>query len=184
MNIKKIGLSLLLAAASVAAVAGEGSGFYAGVAGNRVHVDDLCSNAQTSGNSGCDQNDYTLGAFGGYNVNETYSVELGYNDLGNFSYGPYHVDGDAWDVAGLAKMPVFDGAWSIYARAGWAMTSVSTNVPGGDSDSSDWVAGAGAEIPVMDQVNVRLDWRMYNDVGDGSASSDVSAWSLAGVYNF
>jgi OOP family OmpA-OmpF porin len=175
MNIKKMGLSIALGLASVGVFAAEEGGFYAGVDANRVRASDVCL-----ANVSCDRTSNGWGVFGGYNINSTFAVEGGYSDLGHFSTGPFDVDVDAWELAGLAKYPVWEGAWSLYARAGWAYSSVDTNFASGDDNSNDYVYGVGAEIPLADKVDMRIDWREYNQVSD----TDVSAWSVAGVYKF
>jgi OOP family OmpA-OmpF porin len=115
----------------------------------------------------------------GYQINRTFSAELGYTNLGKVSEGTSEVEGTAWEVIGLGKLPV-GNQFSVYGLAGIAMTKTEGRILGVnfDDDSTELTFGVGAQYDVSRNLGARLQWQRYG------ADEDVDVISVGVVFKF
>lgn len=206
MNFKKTLLASLVALSASVAMAHD-HGFYLGGGAGYVEADDICENLTAvagTPNSCDDSSDKAWNVFGGYQINANLAVEAGYSDLGNFQgnvpgtgYGSYSAK--SYDTSILGILPLGE-MFNVYARGGYSLVNADTHVNvggtpfvnGGGSEGA-WVYGAGAGLNVTDNVEVRADWRRFDDVGNNSGNNlpaqivqhaDLDVYSLQAVYHF
>lgn len=205
INIKKTLIASLVALSASAAMAND-NGFYLGAGAGYVKAHDLCENLTAvagTPNSCDDHSDDAWNIFGGYKINRNIAVEAGYSDLGNFqgnagtgTFGSYSAT--SYDTAILGILPLGD-MLNVYARGGYSLVNADTHVnPGGiapkdGGSEGTWVYGAGLGVNVTDNIEVRADWRRYDDVGNNSGGGlpaqivqhvDLDVYSLQAVYHF
>lgn len=153
--------------------------------------------------SSVDGKDTAWKLFIGYGINENFSIEGFWRDLGEVSgtfsgvdtFFPAAVNGsikgqaDGFGVSAIAGYPVgTDG--SLFARLGvfmWKMeTSVSFNhnVLGSvsasdDEDGTDPIIGFGYQHD-FGQIALRIEWERYMDVSD----TDINVFGVSGLFRF
>lgn len=119
----------------------------------------------------------------GYQLNRTFSVEIGYTNLGEVSEGAgafaVEAEATAWEVIGVAKFPVAN-QFSIYGLVGIAMAEVEGRVLGVSfsDDSTELTFGVGAQYDVSRNLGVRAQWQRYG------ADEDIDVISLGVVFKF
>ena len=204
---KKNLLALSVAAAALAfttvASAAIPNTWYAGVRGGYAHIDtdDFVTDATGDGIYNSDTAGYGIGLFGGYSVNQYFSVELGYNYFDGFEISERYTDSstkpvtvDQWtsDFAihgpelGLrVSIPLTDAGTDLFVRGGgfYAMYT-------GDLDDCDAFApfvGAGVNFALTDNWALRLGYDRYFDVidvDDGDIDMDLDYAYLTLGYVF
>ncbi|MGH8669669.1 MAG: porin family protein [Burkholderiales bacterium] len=121
--------------------------------------------------------------FGGYQLNRTFAVELGYTNLGEASETvlgvPATAEATAWEVIGVAKFPVAN-QFSVYGLAGIAMVEAEGRAGGitVSDDSTELTFGVGAQYDVSRNLGVRAQWQRYG------ADEDIDVISLGVVWKF
>ena len=163
---KLLALAAALAALPAAAQNEERPHFYAG------------------GSAGSNQHDeFAWGLFGGYQANRYLGAEFGYRDLGRQTIGGVTVDGSAWELVGVGRVPLFD-RFSAYAKLGGYMGRAHGN--GFNENTTDATYGAGVEYGFTPNLALRAEWQRYNDLGGGGfgAKSDLDIASLGVLYRF
>ena len=182
---KKNLLALSVAAAALAfttvASAAIPNTWYAGVRGGYVHLDsdDFTTDANGEGTYHFDDAGFGIGLFGGYSVNQYFSVELGYNYFDGFEVNDrYYKTGSTTEFdeentdffihgpeLGLRlSLPLTDAGTDLFVRGGgfYAMY-------GGDVDDADAFSpfvGAGVNFALTDNWALRLGYDRYFDVID------------------
>lgn len=82
--------------------------------------------------------------FGGYRWTENFGIEGGYRNFGEAGNGPFSVETDGFDVAGVGFLPV--GPVDLFAKGGalfWD-TDGSGGLP--DDDGTDLMYGVGGQL--------------------------------------
>ena len=142
----------------------------------------------------CDDSDIAYKIYGGLEVNEYISMEVGYADLGTVDYstptGSRETSGMLIQLVGTyALNPKF----TLLARGG--MNILNTELNGaiantainnaGDTDVS-WSLGLGAQYNFTKSVGLRMEWERYFDVGDrnDTGEADIDLISAGLVYKF
>jgi len=133
------------------------SSAYVGASFGTSDFGDTCS-----GFAGCDDKDSAWKIFGGYQVNRTFAVELGYTNLGEASIPGGGVELTAWELLGIAAIPV--GPVSLYGKLGFARGEAEgTGAFSGSSDSgTDLTYGIGVQYDFTKQLGIRGEWQRYD----------------------
>ena len=146
----------------------------------------------------CDDSDTGWKIFGGLEVNEYISMEVGYIDLGEVTYsgtqsGTREVNGMIMDLVGTyAINPSFvlsarGGMNFLNAEVNGTIANTATNNTG-DTDLA-WSFGLGAQYNLTPAVGLRLDWERFFEVGSsisngGTGEADIDLLSAGVVYKF
>lgn len=158
------------------------------------------SNADISCPAGtsCDDSDFAWKLYGGLEVNEYISMEVGYIDLGEVDFsgaktGTRSTDG--WMLQFVGSYAI-NPSISLIGRGG--LNILNTNVNGtiagtannnaGDNDIV-WSLGLGAQYNLTKAVGLRVEWERYFETGSsstngGTGSSDVDLISAGVVFKF
>jgi OOP family OmpA-OmpF porin len=115
----------------------------------------------------------------GYQINRTFSAEVGYTNLGEVSELGVTAEATAFEVIGLAKFPVANQL-SIYGLAGIAMAEVEVSSPLGSvsDDSTELTFGVGAQYDFSRNMGARVQWQRYG------ADEDIDVISVGVVVKF
>ena len=119
----------------------------------------------------------------GYQINRTFSAEVGYTNLGEASESVFGVpasfEATAWEVIGIGKFPVAN-QFSVYGLAGIAMVEGEAKALGVtvSDDSTELTFGVGAQYDVSRNLGVRAQWQRYG------ANEDIDVISLGVVWKF
>jgi OOP family OmpA-OmpF porin len=161
------------------------SGFWghAGLNLGRSHLHGSCP----AGFS-CDSRDTSWKAYVGGKFNNTFGLEVGLMDLGEFSRGGGNTTARGLDIALLAGVPVGQNS-SIFAKLGTAYTR--TNVGGvatpgfTTGHESGWGSryGIGASIGIAQNWAVRLDADRYR-VRFAGPRENIDTFTIGAQYSF
>lgn len=144
----------------------------------------------------CDKTDTAWKAYGGLEVNEYISMEVGYVDLGTVDYS---VPAGTRDTHGVTVQLLgtyaLNPSFTLLARGG--MNFLKTDVKGavagasGRAEDTDivWSAGVGAQYNFTKAVGLRVEWERYFEAGSpafngGTGEADVDLISAGVVYKF
>jgi len=141
----------------------------------------------------CDETDTAWKIFGGMEMNEYISVEVGYADLGTVDYsaptGSRETNGMIMHVLGTYSL---NPSFTLIGKGG--MNILNTEVNGanagaggnvGDTDVS-WSLGLGAQYNFTKSVGLRMEWERYFEVGDQdeTGDTDIDLISAGVVFKF
>lgn len=148
----------------------------------------------------CDDSDTAWKIFGGMEMNEYISMEVGYVDLGEVQYsgaktGSREVNGMAFDLLGTYA---FSPSFKLIARGGMNILNAEVNgtiAPGGTPTSNTgdtdvaWSFGLGAQYNFTPAVGLRAEWERFFEVGSsdyngGTGEADIDMISASLVYQF
>jgi OOP family OmpA-OmpF porin len=131
--------------------------------------------------------------FGGYEINNTWGVEVGYTDFrkSSFNYttakgatGSGDADGHAYYVAAKANAPIND-QFSVFGKLGVENShrsfGTNTGLSGSSSDTGVY-AGAGLQYNLSKEVALTAEYERYGKSSDFGAKSDVL--TVAARYSF
>lgn len=164
--------------------------FYAGGNLGSSHAQRWCMGA---GSASCDDSKAGFKVFGGYQLDETFAVELGYARLGKFTARFPTGDTDDAKVSALEASIV--AAWplarriAIFGRMGayYGTVKETTSFAGnGSQNNGDLTFGVGVRYDVMPKLAVRAEWQRYLDMGGenvglGAGLGDNSSVDLMSV---
>lgn len=166
---------------------------YVGASAGQATSDISCPAATT-----CDDKDTAWKIYGGLEVNEYISMEVGYVDMGKVSYsgaktGSREVNGMTLQLVGTyALNPSFSlmaigGMNILNAEVNGTIAGTPTNNTG-DTDVA-WSLGLGAQYNITPSVGIRAQWERYFEVGSssyngGTGEADVDLLSAGVVYKF
>ena len=144
-----------------------------------------------TGLSSCDDKDTAFRIFGGYQVNRTFSAELGYTDLGKAKFRATGVDGkfeaSAFDLSAIGAWPLAN-QFSIFGRLGayYGTIKVSgTGVIGSDKSKAGLTFGLGGQYDFNRNLGLRLEWQRFAKMDSGAGGkSDVDNLSIGALYRF
>ena len=139
----------------------------------------------------CDLKDNAWRIFGGFQLNRTFSAELGYANLGEASFdfggGDTAVaEASAFDLSAIAAIPV--GPVSIYGRLGLYRADIEVREAlfgTSEETSTGLLWGLGVLFDINKNLGIRGEWKQYNsmDVGGGE-DVDVSVISVGVLWRF
>jgi OOP family OmpA-OmpF porin len=202
-----LGLTAGAAFPSMAADLGSSAAWYLGLSGgeSKSRADSSDINTALSNNglvplgSSLDNKDTGWKLYLGHQVNPNFAVELGYLDLGKFSFSSStaggSLSGDLKTKSGgyidaVGIMPLSNN-FSIFGKLGvyTIKTELSGSGAGGSVSAShranDWTYGIGAGYDFSRNFGVRVEWERFNNVGNDSTShKDVDLASLGVVVKF
>lgn len=146
----------------------------------------------------CDDSDTAWKIYGGMEINEYISMEVGYADLGEVKYsgaktGTRETNGMLVDVVGTYAI---NPSFILSARGGmnFLNTEVNGTIAGtptlntGDTDVV-WSFGVGGQYNLTPSVGLRLDWERFFEAGSsdyngGTGEADIDMLSAGVVYKF
>jgi OOP family OmpA-OmpF porin len=142
----------------------------------------------------CDDQDTAWKIYGGLEMNEYISMEVGYVDLGTVDYtspvGARETTGMIVDLVGTYAL---NPSFTLIARGG--MNILNTEVNGalannsvnnaGDTDIS-WSLGLGAQYNFSKSVGLRMEWERFFEVGDpdSTGEADIDLITAGVVFKF
>ncbi|GLT14140.1 OmpA family protein [Vibrio algivorus] len=195
MNIKRISLypsvasiiSLsLLMSPQVNAAAENAGEFYLGAKTG-------WSNFDFSQNDGDIDDDAWAGSvYGGYQFNEWFSLEGGYNYLGN---SKEHIAGSEVNKTQIQNGEVgakldwnLTSAWNLFGKVGTSYNYVDQKTGAYNDSDENWslMLGAGVEYQLSHNWRIRSEYQWFDNVGENSTTgrSDVNYLSLGLSYYF
>jgi OmpA-OmpF porin, OOP family len=141
--------------------------------------------------AGCDEKDTAWKIFGGYQIDRTWSVELGYSNLGEISAPGLKVETTAWDLVGVGTFPLAN-QFSFYGKLGLyrGEMDVSSTLPGGSGSgtSTGLTFAVGVQYDFTRNVGVRAEWQGYNKVEAPNSAitgeTNLDVLSVGVVYKF
>lgn len=161
---------------------GPDAGFYVGAGGGFTSVD-LCGDPALAGATSCDDDDVGFKIFGGFKVNQYFSAELGYVDLGEASAsgpgGSATAEVDGFQFAAVGTYPIEQ--FSLLGKVGFFSWDgeISTTSGNFSDDGTDFMFGIGGAFHFTPQLSVRGEWERFDVDGD-----DVDMFSASVVYKF
>jgi OOP family OmpA-OmpF porin len=156
------------------------------------------SNISCPAGVSCDDSDTAWKIFGGMEMNEYISMEVGYIDLGTVHYsgaktGTRYTNGMIMDVLGTYSI---NPSFTLIAKGGLNILNAEVNgtiagTPNNNTGNTDvaWSVGVGAQYNFTPAVGLRMEWERFFQVGDsnyngGTGQVDVDMLSAGLVYKF
>ena len=187
------------------------AGWYigAGVGSTKTDIDNAGINASligigfASAATASDERDTGWKLFAGYQFNPNFAVELGYADLGRYSFSSTTVPAGAlsgsvkiennWSADLLGILPVGSG-FSLFARAGVLYSEAKGSAAGSGAvavvqpsfkdDDVNYKLGLGVGYDFANNVGLRGEWERYR-VPDGlGGHGDVDLFSVSLRFRF
>ena len=166
---------------------------YLGASAGQATADISCP-AGTS----CDDKDTAWKVYGGLEVNEFISMEVGYIDLGKVGYsgaktGSRETKGMLLQLVGTYAL---NPSVTLIGRGGMNFLSTDVNgtiagTPNNNASDTDvvWSAGLGAQYNFTQSVGLRMEWERYFKTGSpaangGTGEANVDLLSAGVVYKF
>jgi OOP family OmpA-OmpF porin len=106
------------------------------------------------GASRTDANNTSWNLYGGYQLNQTWGLELGYADLGHYRGS----DIQSWSLAGTTTLPLGE-TWSLLGKLGAASNRMHF---ADSSNRTDLLLGVGVGFTMNKNLGLRLE---YDDFG-------------------
>jgi opacity protein-like surface antigen len=156
-----------LSAGAIAQQKGPATGFYVGGDFGQTDVEDV-------------DEDTSWKILGGYQVNRTFAVELGYANLFDKRVSGIDVEVTAWDLVGVASFPLGD-RFSVFGKLGFAMWEAKVNagvLGSAKDDGTDLTFGAGLQYDVSRNLGIRGQWQRYD------VDADADLLSIGLIYRF
>jgi hypothetical protein len=155
---------------------------HAGINVGRAKLDSSCPDGFA-----CDKRDSMWRAYVGGKFNNTFGMELGYVDFGDFTRGGGTTKAKGLDVAFLAGVPVGQNS-SVFAKLGTAYTrtNVSGIAPGMETGKeTGWHPryGIGAQIGINQSWAIRLDADRYR-VRLPGPKENIDTFTVGAQYSF
>ena len=123
----------------------------------------------------------------GYQINDNFSVELGFQDFGDVTDGNENLEADAIQVSVIGGAMVSENI-GLSVQLGLDMWNVASDVSGNSaSDQNDIFFGVGAYYTVAESMNITFKYQKHDlDWGAGSMrkAQDVHTMSLGAKYTF
>ena len=146
----------------------------------------------------CDDKDTAWRVYGGLEVNEFISMEVGYIDLGKVGYsgaktGSRETNGMTLHLVGTYAL---NPSLTLIARGGMNILNTEVNgtiagTPNNNTGDTDivWSAGLGAQYNFTQSVGLRMEWERYFKTGSpaangGTGEANVDLLSAGVVYKF
>lgn len=171
---KKIAIVALLSAFAAAPVFAEN--MYASVNFGKAHYGytNITNNSQSA-----------FGIQGGYIINQNFSVEVEYNNLGGFDSAPDKVEGKSFGINAVGNLPVTP-EFSVFGKLGIANSSLKDTIPGKSVTykNTGIKIGFGAQYNVTPTVGMQVGLDSTK-VGDSTSGTDRARVIYAGgIFKF
>jgi len=147
------------------------------VSGSGLYVGGSLGQARVKGGDfpGIDSNKAAGKLYGGYDFTPNFGLELGYAQMGDFSYNVGSVKANGYFLDAVGKFP-FAPQWSGLARLGAFQGKLDG---GGVSDrGNSWKAGAGVQYDLTQNAAVRAEYERYKFNVMGSPTADMMTVGL------
>jgi len=189
MKLKPLIAGAVMAIATPLAMA-EGSGLYVALDVGQSKFKDLCSGF-TGGS--CKDTDTAFRGALGYQINKYVGVEGGYVDAGKSTATSPGFSGEAkltdWQLVGVGTLPLGDGRFSLFAKAGadrWSSKITANGAAFASGSGTSFLWGAGAEFDFTKSLGVRAQYetRKAGDINKPEGLGNVSMLSAGVVYRF
>ncbi|MBU2642741.1 MAG: outer membrane beta-barrel protein [Gammaproteobacteria bacterium] len=150
----------------------------------------------------CDDSDTAWKIYGGLEINEYISMEVGYIDLGEATFtgtqaGTRETNGMTTAIVGTyAISPSFTlsgrgGMNFLNTEVNGTIAATPTNPTNNNTGDTDvvWSFGVGAQYNITPSVGLRLDWERFFEAGSsdyngGTGEADIDLFSAGVVYKF
>lgn len=170
-NIIALSLAAALAATSMIASAATPDAFYVGARGGYAHTD--WDNGAVYLNDS-DSKGYGFGIFGGYNFNENFALEAGYNYFDGFEAqvqgtevtGDYKIHGP--EITAKINFPLTN-SFDLFLRGG-VMYAFGDGDGSLSSNKIAPVVGGGAQLSFTDSLSMRVGYDRYFNVWEDDAN--------------
>lgn len=146
----------------------------------------------------CDDSDTAWKIYGGLEINEFISMEVGYIDLGEVQYsgeetGTRETNGV---IVAMVGTYAISPSFVLSGRGGMNFLTVEVDgtiagTPTLNTEDTDiaWSFGVGAQYNVTPSVGLRLDWERFFEAGNsdfngGTGEADIDLISAGVVYKF
>lgn len=142
------------------------------VAGSGVYIGGSVGQAKVKGGDfpGLDSTKAAGKLYGGYEFTPNLGLELGYVQMGDFSYNGGSVKANGYFVDAVGKFP-FTPQWSGLARVGAFQGKLDG---GGTSDrGNSWKVGGGVQYDLTPNAAVRAEYERYRFNVMGSPKADM-----------
>jgi OOP family OmpA-OmpF porin len=171
-----LGVGVALSAST--AFAQAQSPWYIGASLGQSELKDACTGVPS-----CDEKDTAFRILGGYQINRTWAVEVGFADLGKASDPTGEIKGNAWEIVGVGSFPVAN-QFSVYGKLGFFRGELKGG--GLKETNTDLTYGAGVQYDFARNIGVRGEWQRYTSLGGGAFGGDTDAdvLSIGVVYKF
>ena len=159
--------------------------FYAGADLGRSDAKRWCIG---TGSASCDSTSTAVRIFGGYQLDETFAVEVGYVNLGKFKAS--FPDGSTDDAKVSALEASIVATWhvaprfSLFGRFGgyYGTVKETTSFAGSFQDSKgDLTFGVGVRYDLTPKLALRAQWQRYLDMGGPNVALGAGAGDLSSV---
>ena len=162
---------------------------FVGAGIGKSQIDITCP-ASTS----CDDKDTAYKLYGGLEMNEFISMEVGYVNLGEarvtgVPFGTVSYHGMTMQILGTYAI---NPSFTLLVRGGMNILNAEVNgtiaAPTNNSGDTDvaWSAGLGGQYNLTKSVGLRMEWERFFKVGDSTTTgeADVDMISAGLVYKF
>lgn len=167
---------------------------YLGAGFGQSDADTSCPTATS-----CDTKDTAWKVFGGLEVNEYISMQVGYVDLGKVGYsgattsGSRETTGMTFQLVGTYSL---NPSVTLLATGGMNILNTEVNgtiagTPNNNTGDTDvvWSAGLGAQYNFTQSLGLRMEWERYFETGSsdyngGTGEADVDLLSASLVFKF
>ena len=123
-----------------------------------------------------------FGLLGGYTINETFAVEVEYNDLGGFDGQNDTVKGSSIGVSGVGSYPL-NPQFSIFGKLGVASSTLKATANFGGSatiKNTGVSVGFGGQYNISNQTGISVGIYVY-PVGDATSNTSGASMMYVGV---
>lgn len=171
---KKIAIAALLSAFAAAPALAEN--MYASVNFGKAHYGytNITNDSQSA-----------FGIQGGYILNENFSIEVEYNNLGGFDSAPDKVEGTSIGVNAVGNLPV-SPEFSLFGKLGIANSSLKDSIPGSSVTykNTGIKIGFGAQYNATPTVGIQVGLDSTK-VGDSTSGTDrARVIYVGGMFKF
>lgn len=178
---KKMLICVLSSVASLPVMASD-NGFYAGLSLGYANMD-----APSVFGSINDDKTTVAGAFAGYQLNSTWSVEAEFTGAGKFETDTAEGKADTLRLSAVATLPLAD-ALSMYGRLGVAEAFGQGKGVADDKNRTAPTFGIGVQYDLKPEVSVLAGWDRYKAAISTKTNTehnyDSDVFSVAGIYRF
>ncbi|MGR5236504.1 OmpA family protein [Vibrio alfacsensis] len=160
-----ISASLLMASAAHAEV-------YVGGKMGKSWMEDACEAGQA-----CDKDGSTLGAFVGYEMNDYFAVEAGFDNLGDFDQTSFGGHVEAITLAPKFSLPITENV-ALYGKVGGAYLMFD------GKDDYSYLGAAGVEFNVSQNVTARAEYQTITDISNNVSKATGNSATLGVSFKF
>jgi len=168
--------SLLFAATTVHAQSTGPQKVYLGAGAGVADFEDQVE-VEDIGDVDLDDDSTAFKVFGGYRATENFAIEGGYRSFGEAEAGPFTIETDGLDVAGVGLLPL--GPVDLFAKGGAIFWE--TDGGGGfpDDDGTDLMYGVGGQVN-LGSLLLRLEseWFEFDLPEDTQMISASVGWTF------